>query len=413
MTRIVTKNVKKDKRKAENNLEIVTIKSIEEVEAIRPIWEEMQRNQSYPVLNADIDRYLAVIKAMEVQTQPYVILFRHQNEPIAMVIARLEKHKLECKVGYKVILSPLVRCLTVVYGGILGQDGEKVCSTIVEELLSVLRRGEADMIWLNNLRIDMPIYPLIRTKPNFLCRNHFPRIDPHWTMSIPENIDLFYQARSKKHRANLRRCTRKLEKEYPNQVKIVTCCQENELNSAIKAASQISSNTYQCGLGRGFADNSQTRTILTTAARLGWLRMSVLFIGDEPSAFQIGLRYRKRYFLEKIGFDPKWAKFDVGTVLFLSVLEDICADSDIKFIDFGFGDAEYKQYYADKKWPEASVYISALRLYPILLNLIDSAIRGLSLGAVFLVHKLDFTDKIKRRWRDSLQSWRPQEKRQC
>ena len=37
--------------------EIVAATNFEEIEAIRPIWEQMQRDEPHPVPNADIDRF--------------------------------------------------------------------------------------------------------------------------------------------------------------------------------------------------------------------------------------------------------------------------------------------------------------------------------------------------------------------
>ena len=176
------------------------------------------------------------------------------------------------------------------------------------------------------------------------------------------------------------------------------------MDEAIEAVSRVSSTTYQHGLGYGFVNNSTTRILLMEAAKQGWLRMSVLFIGGQASAFQIGLRYHKTYFLAQIGFDPKWNKLNVGTVLLLKVLEDICADPDIEFIDFRFGSAEYKRSYGDMHWPEAMVYISAPRLYPIFINTLRSSMSGLNTGLEYMLIKTGFANRVKRRWRNLLQT---------
>ena len=57
--------------------EIITARNFEEIEAIRPIWEQMQCGESRPVPNADIDRYLSVVKTSDDDLQPNVMLLKH------------------------------------------------------------------------------------------------------------------------------------------------------------------------------------------------------------------------------------------------------------------------------------------------------------------------------------------------
>jgi hypothetical protein len=221
-------------------------------------------------------------------------------------------------------------------------------------------------------------------------------------MSVPENLEQFYMAHSTNHRAKLKRYIRRLEKEYPNSIKMVTYSQETDLDKAIKAASQISRLTYQYGLGYGFTDDYKTRCLLTTAAKQGWLRIHILYINDEPCAFESWLKYKKAYVGYGVGFDPKWKKRRIGTVLFLKTIELLCADPTVEVIDYGFGDAEYKRIYCNKEWQEASVYIFALRFYPIFLNILRTCMRAVESALEYFIEKTGTKNWIKRCWRNRL-----------
>jgi hypothetical protein len=387
----------------QDNLEVIVERTSEDIQTLRPVWEEMQAKEPYPVINADIDRFLSVIEASNDRMEPYIILIKQNDQPMAMVLARLEMRPIKFELGYKTLLSSKPKSLTIEYGGILGQLDENLCSFLMEKLMKISRDSGVDLIFFNHLRTDSSIFQLSRKIPGVLIRDNFPKFEKHWSMSAPKNLDQFYKKRSKNHRCNLKRCIRTLEKEYPNQVQIITYTTEDDLDEAIKAASQISCSTYQHGLGCGFIDNPRTRILLTTAARQNWLRMSILFINEEPGAFQIGLKYGKQYFMEQIGFAPKWGRLELGTVLFLKVLEQICADPDIEFVDFGFGDAHYKRRYGDKQWQEASVYIFAPRPYPIFINMLLTLTSGLNIGLEYILKKMGLIGWIKRRWRNLLQ----------
>jgi len=387
-----------------DRLETTVARTLGEVEAIRPIWEQMQSNQSYPIINADIDRYLSVLESQKDRDiRPHVILLQRHDRPEAMVIGRVEKRQLHCRIGYKDIFKPLIRCLTVVYGGILGDENERNCNAIVKELLSTLRRGKVDLVLMRQLRTDSMIYRFAKEMPNFLCQGHFTRVDPHWSISIPDNMEQFYQGCSKNRRKHLKRYIRNLEKEYPNKIKIVTFDQEDKLEEAMKIMSEISRKTYQYGLGCGFVDNAEMRELLTTALRKGWMRIYILYIEDEPCAFRRVLKYGKSYFGQQTGFLPKWREYNVGTILFLKAIEDICKDADINQYDFGFGDGEHKRLGNSRLYHETSVHIFAPRFSLVCLNLLFSSVAGLSLGLNYLSDKAGLTRWLKRRWRDRLQ----------
>ena len=395
MLRQVTQN-------ATNQYRITVARNLDEVEAMRQVWRQMQSLQENATPNADIDRYLSVIEAQEGRMKPHVILFSRDGEPAALLVARIEKHKLRCRIGYKVLWAPTLSCLTVVYGGLVGRDDRETADAVIHELQSVLRKGEADMVFFNELRADSTLYCRAREIPGFFCRGHLPNLHVHRSQSMPDNLESFYQKLSKKHRANIRRGVRKLDAEFPSEVRVVKYSKRKEMKELIEAVSEISARTYQHAIGAGFHDNSETRYMVEKASEFGWLRGYVLFVSQKPVAFQLLTRYEKTYFLDKIGYDPEWKSWNVGTILYVKALEDMCGDADTDCIDFLFGDAEYKQSYGDRHWSEASLYIFAPRAYPIIVNLVDSSVRELSHGLARIADKFGFMSKVKTGWREFL-----------
>jgi len=383
--------------------EAVVAKESEEIEAIRPIWEAMQRSESCPVPNADIDRFLAVAEHQDNVIGPCILLLKHDGNPKALVVGRIEKLRIKCAIGYRALFKPSVRGLSVVYGGILGERSSEVCAALIEKFMGMLARGEVDVVLLNHLATDSTIYKYARQMPNMFCRGRFPKSELHWAMSIPSDVDQLYKSIAPKTRSTLRRKNRKLEKEFGDELKIVTYSSRDDVPQAVSHAAMISQHTYQAGLGVGIVDNRQTREILDVAARRGWLRLSILYIKGEPCAFQVGLLYGETYFLEQLGFHPKWTPWNVGTVLFNKVLEDLCRNPSISGFNFGFGDAQYKRSYGNECWSEAPVCIFAPRPYPLLVNALQSSTAGVSLGMQYVLDRTGLTAWIKRRWRNVLQ----------
>ncbi|MHC4357162.1 MAG: GNAT family N-acetyltransferase [Planctomycetota bacterium] len=382
------------KTRAWANITVATAQNFEGIGSLRSIWNAMQSTQPSPRPNADIDRYTSVVEATEGRAKPYVMLFRRDHQPTAMVIARVEDHRLSLKLGYKDLLHPRLRCLNVVYGGILGRVEGEVCSVVFDELSRRLKSGEFDAIRFNYLDTGSDFYRAVRETPGFFTRGHFPKIDEHWRMSVPESIDRFYQMRSRKHRGNLRRAVRKFQAEYPGESSFARFSSEGDVDAFVRLAAEISSRTYQSALGAGIVNDEQTRHRIRTAARRGRFDGSLLFAGDKPCAFQLGLRYNQTYYLISVGYDPDLSSYGTGTVLFPA----------IHTIDFYFGDAGYKRHYGTEHWPEACVYVFAPRRYPMTVNALRCSVAGVNAGLAYIAKKIGGTNRLRRTWRGLLKS---------
>ncbi len=379
------------------------IKTFDEIETIRPIWEQMQNDEPYPVVDADIDYYLSVVKASGDRVQPYITLVKKDDKPIALVIGRRENYSIKLRLGYKTLFSPKLDCIVIVYRGLLGQLDEEICGLIDGRFTELLKKSDVDAVFFSYLRTDSIFYRQIHRNFRFLSRSHFPVIEPHWRMSIPKSIDEFYAARSKKHRQHLRQYQNKLERDYNGKVKICTYIRPHESAQAIKDASYISQNTYLHSLGVGAVETPRKQEILYKAALKGWFRGYILYIEDKPAAYRFAYRYGRTYFGTGTGYAPKWRQYRIGTILFLRVIDDLCKEGTVDYYDFGFGDAEYKRHYSNLCWQETSVSIFAPRFYPTFVNMLQTCTAGLDAGLKYAVNKTGFTNRIKRYWRNQLE----------
>jgi hypothetical protein len=382
--------------KSSQKREVLVVSDFEEIEAIRRTWEKLQAEESYPRINADIDRYLTILQASDRIVAPYIIVLKENGRPAAMLIGMVDKNYIKCTVGRWTLFKPELRRLSIVYGGIIGEKTEQTSRALVGELMKELSSGQVDVVYFNCLETGSSIYRAACKMPGLLSRCHLPKIEVHWRMTLPKDIGYFYKSLSGKHTSNLRRLIRKLEKAYPNKVQVVTYRHQAELDTAIKAASEISATTYQNAYGLGIVDDNQTRTVLSQAARLGWLQIDILYINSEPAAFQLAMKYGNTYFGDKIGFNPKWEKFRIGTVLFLKVTEALCADTSIKYYDFGFGDTQYKRSYCDTEWTEGHVYMFAPRVFPVFVNLVLLITSAISILTKKFVTSLGIRNTVQR-----------------
>jgi len=385
------------------NWQVTIIRTLDQIEAIRPVWEKMQADEPYPVINSDIDRYLSVLQAAEDECRPLIILLKQSDQPRAMIIGRLARRGIPLRVGYKTILKPELRCLGVVYGGILGGLTVEICTILVQELMQTLARDEADVVLLNHLKIGTSKYYLCKKKPSLLCRGHFSVVEKHWQTKVPDTVEALYSRFGRKRRKEWKRLSRRLEEAAGGQIEVKSYRHECQIDEFARIASKISAVTYKDKIGAGFEDTSQTRSLLVQAAQSNWWRGYVLYAGDEPCAFESGVIYGRTYFAEVIGYEPHWGPFSPGTILFIKVLEELCRSRSVNIFDYGFGNAEYKERFGTESWLESSVHIFAPRPYPILINTLQTIMLALNSGLKYIVNRAGMLNWIKRCWRDLLQ----------
>ncbi|MFH1717484.1 MAG: GNAT family N-acetyltransferase, partial [Planctomycetota bacterium] len=285
----------------------------------------MQRNERSPVPYADISRYVALVKAIGDSTKPYVMLVKSHGHPVAMTICRIEQRRLKLRLGYKTLFSPTLRCLSVSYGGILGQPSDESCKMIIGELMNALRRREADLVFLDHLRTDSPMYKVCKKASGFWSRGCSTLSELHWQTEIPHTPEELYSSVPNSRKRRWRRDVRQMEKIAPSEVKVICYRNLQDVGHLVDVACQIEKKTYKNGLEVGFASSSVlNRALLEQASEDGWMRAYVLYAGDEPCAFQFDLKYKGTQFTEHGSFDPRWSQGSPGIVLLIKVLEQLC-----------------------------------------------------------------------------------------
>jgi len=116
----------------------------------------------------------------------------------------------------------------------------------------------------------------------------------------------------------------------------------------------------------------------------------------------MGQQYENTFTLLYTGYDPALRKYELGTILFVKMLEDLCSLGNIKFIDFGFGEAPYKSRFGDHNWQEATIHIFSSNIGGLKIN----TLRMLTIGgyrlSVGLLKRFNLLDKAKRSWRQKV-----------
>lgn len=342
---------------------IVVARSVPEVESIRALW-----NSWVSTPNADIDFYLHILSSRPEILRPHVIVLYRDHQPVAMLVGRLVDSSVPVRLGYAKLFNIRARSLTFIQGGLAGDLSAENAEELISEVVRSLRNGEADLADFRFVKTDSPLYRSVVRLPGFLCRDRFPLIQWHRSMKLPEKPEDISNCMSGHLRKQIRRRAKQLEADFPGKVRVEHFTSIGAEGSMFSDIEQVARKTYQRGLGVGFFNNSASQKRFRFEAQKKWFRAYIMYLADTPCAFWMGSLYQGVFHFGDVGYDPAYSNYELGKQLLVRVLEDLCRQG-ARDVDFGLGDADWKQRFGDTQWEEASVSIFAPSLRGLGINI--------------------------------------------
>lgn len=369
------------------------VRVLDELEDLREFWVLSGGHR-----DSNMDFYIEFVRSTPEVIRPHVVVLSRGDQLAAILIGRLERIRLNCKIGYLKLPALTVDCLTFVYGGLRGETSEENSRELVASVMNSLRDGEADMAFFHHPDLNSHLSQFARKLPAFASRDHIPQTALHYFMRLPDSIETVYLGLSSDHRSELRRKAKKLKGAFGDQVCVRCFRDAGELDTVIPQIEAIAKRTYQRGLGVGFEDTPLVRRRLYFFASKGWLRVYVLYLGEHPSSFWIGTVSDEMFCSDYLAFDPKFGGHSPGTVLLTRVVEELCKEG-VKQIDFGLGEGRYKERFGNIKSVDASIYILAPTRRGIAINTLRSGTMVMDIVLKKIISRMGMAQKVKKLWR--------------
>jgi Acetyltransferase (GNAT) domain len=384
----------------DGQLTLRVARSVNEIEEIRGIWTEWQSN---PI--SDIDNYLSLMRSRPEIESPHVMLIYRDSCLDSILVGRLERTRISCALGYLKLFQPEVRTLCISHEGFLGNQSAENSRFITREIVKCLSRGEAGVARFDYLGIDSSLFEEVKGVPGILCRDHFASTQPHGCLRLQGSFEEFTASLSRKERHNLKRYAGRVKADFPGKMRIQSFRREEQVEDLIRDTEEVAKKTYQRGLGVGFQDDLETRQLLRTAARKGTLRGCIMYLGDYPAAFMIGIQYRQALHGIAMGYDPQYNEYSLGSLVLMHWIQEAFEASGsqaVSEIDLGAGDGRHKRAIYNHTWHESLAYIFAPTPKGLLLNFLKTATYLMDQGLKKLLLKTGFLEKIKKVWRSSV-----------
>lgn len=345
-------------------IEVVT--SWAKLQELRQDWEKYQRHPG-----VDFEFYQLVIQSRSPLCSPCVFIVFQGDTLTALLVGRIEQAKMPICFGYATIANFCVRRLVLIDGGFMGNRADVIWIRLMLFVADYIKRQNLDMASLENLALGASQHDVVcKLFGRFqLCPAH--SASEHWLLRLPKTFDEFMANRSKKRRYWLNRLPRVLDRDFPNEWHIVCYRSIAEAQQFVDAAEKIASKTYHRGLGVGFQSNQETIRRITMEAQRKQLCSYILFIKNEPIAFWYCFKYAKSLYLAATGYDQNYRSYETGTVLLMKVFRDHCG-TEIEVVDFGLGDADYKQRFGTEHFSESTFWLFPKTVKGLCLNSVNS-----------------------------------------
>ena len=216
---------------------------------------------------------------------------------------------------------------------------------------------------------------------------------------LPASYEAFLVSLSHKTRKGVRRDARRLEEAFGGRLRLAVLREEGDLEQLVRDADRVAGSAYQRGLGAGFAATAEQRELARVGLEHGWVRGYLLYLDADPIAYWLCSVYDRTILLRTGGYDESYAEHRVGIHLLMRVIEDACADPSLDVLDFGPGDAAYKQQFSSGSRVERNALVFAPSFRGRRINLTRTAILAPAQAAHAALESASLTDRARARLR--------------
>jgi CelD/BcsL family acetyltransferase involved in cellulose biosynthesis len=159
--------------------------------------------------------------------------------------------------------------------------------------------------------------------------------------------DSYLAGRSRQLRNQVRRKMRTLQRDH--RVRLRRSSTEAEASSDLETLFRLHDARWSDRPDPSAIQAPETRRFhrefALAAQRLGWLRLFLLEVDDEPVAAWYGWRLGDRYSYYQAGFDPGWSRYSVGFLMLAETVREAIAEGAAEY-DFLLGDEAFKARFA-------------------------------------------------------------------
>lgn len=316
-------------------LQIRVIETLEELETLRPAWEELLASLPQASIFSSWEWLAPWWRAFGDGQRLHVVSFQNSSARLAGI----------APLSFSMLRSAGLQWKIARLMGDGSKDSDNLDLPVLPEYEEDFLHGllqhldghsrQWDFCEWNTVPEDSP---LAHRLPMHLKERGWTLVTtftPCSSISLPDTWDLYLKQLSARERGNVRGLKRRLERLY--RVQYRRCSQFQDLERDLESLFELHQLRWKaCGQPGSFNSPRRRRFYLDLASLLlsrKQLEFWLLELDEKPVAAQFGFRFRSVVYALQAGFDPAFAKDSVGYVLCAHALQTLIGEG-IRKYDF-------------------------------------------------------------------------------
>ena len=165
----------------------------------------------------------------------------------------------------------------------------------------------------------------------------------NWFLDVSDDdFDAYYAGRSSRLRNTIKRKEKKLQKLHGYNIELFV-----EPGPGLDKAIDDYVSVYNSSWKNPEPFPDFSRNLIELCARLGLLRLGILYIESRPAAAQLWITTADKALIYKLAYDSEYGEFSAGSILSREMFRRAIDIDNVREIDYGVGSENYKRDWMD------------------------------------------------------------------
>ncbi len=310
----------------------IHLTSVQELRAKSVEWDDLWRRSEVAVPTVRAEILALWIEQFAPHAPFHVLAIADRQRWIAALPLT------PCRVGWLIPAGELPSNPWMSSGDLL-LDPAADADSALELLLTAAGRLPWPLLWFHETAAELPHWQTWfeacrRADISANYHEHF----RSGRVAIRQDWNTYEKKLPKNHRQAIHRSLRRLTAEGDLQFEMNSQLSESQVEPWLQTAFDVEDRGWKGNTGSSVLRTPDMFEFYTACAkqlaRWGQLETAALRLDDRMLAFVFGYRSKGVYFVHKIGYDPEFAHFSPGQLLFYRLLEQLHRNGDVQALDF-------------------------------------------------------------------------------